>query len=140
MGFLLAVIGALLLLLSLAGIAFGSFMSLNHRTREPGVYFVLWWIPALAAAIGILAGDSVTFAIGTFCFVVAGAAFTLERRSSHRPARGGRTRSRDAEKPPPYEGAQRRSSEKTKHPLSERAKQLSGRTKRWLSKRSRTRK
>lgn len=140
MSFLLAVIGALLLLLSLAGIAFGSFMAFNRRTREPGIYFALWWVPALAAAIGILAGDSVTFAIGTFCFVVAGAAFALERRDSRRPARRDRTRSRGAEKPPPYEEGEHPSSEKTKTPLSEKAKQLSGRAKRWLSERSQTRK
>lgn len=86
MGFLLAVVGALLFLLSLAGVALGSLMAIDRRTREPGLYFALWWIPAAAGAVGIFMEDPVTFAIGAFCFVVAGAAFVLERRGARRPA------------------------------------------------------
>ena len=130
--FLLAVVGALLLLLSLAGVALGLFMVLDKRTREPGLYFALWWTPAVAAAGGVLMGDLATFAIGAFCFVIAGAAFALERRGVRRSARSKRSSARNAEKPPISEGANRRPSAKTE--------QLSERAKRWLSERPQTRK
>ena len=57
MGFLLTlllvVIGLLLLLLSLAVVAFGAYMALDdERPREPGVFLAVWWIPAVAASIG----------------------------------------------------------------------------------------
>ena len=94
MSFLLTIVGTLLLLLSLAGVALGSFMAANRRTREPGFYFALWWTPALAAAGGVLMGDPVTFTIGAFCFVIAGAAFAFERRNSRRLARSKKKRSR----------------------------------------------
>lgn len=126
-GFLLAVAGALLLLLSLAGVALGLFMALG-RAREPGLYFALWWTPAVAAAAGILMGDLPTFAIGAFCFVVAGAAFALERRRARRRAKSKRRSPRDAGKPSSG-GAKRRSSEE--------AEQLSERAKRWFSGRMR---
>ncbi len=124
MGFLLAVVGALLLLLSLAGVALGLFiMSLDHRTREPGLYFVLWWIPAVAAASGILMADPATFAISAFCFVVAGTAFALERRGFRgRLARSKRRGSRGAKKRPRSEEAERQLSETEKHWPSEKAK------------------
>jgi hypothetical protein len=83
--FLLAVVGALLFLLSLAGVVLGSLMVIDRRTREPGLYFALWWVPAVASGVGIFMEDPVTFTIGAFCFVVAGAAFVLERRGSRRP-------------------------------------------------------
>ncbi len=98
MSFLLTVVGVLLLLLSLAGVTLGSFMVADRRTWEPGLYFALWWIPAVAAASGILMGDPATSAIGAFCFVVAGAAFALERRGLRRPGRGKRRGSSDAKK------------------------------------------
>ncbi len=131
---MLAVIGALLLLLSLAGVALGSFMAMNRRTREPGVYFALWWIPAVAAAGGVLMRDQATFAIGTFCFLVAGTAFVLERRGSRRrrAARSKRRGPRTAKKLPSPEEAKRESSEK--------AEELPERARRWLSGRARTRK
>lgn len=69
-------------------------MALDRRTREPGVFFALWWLPAVAAAGGILMRDPVTFSIGVFCFVVAGVALAVEHRGSRRPARG---RERDSE-------------------------------------------
>ena len=105
MSFLLAVVGVLLLLLSVAGVALGSLMAADRRTREPGLYFALWWTPAVAAAGGILMGDPATFAIGAFCFVVAGAAFALERRGLQ--SRGKRRGSRGAKKSPLPEKAKR---------------------------------
>ena len=128
MSFLLAFAGALLLLLSLAGVALGLFMALGNRTREPGLYFALWWTPAVAAAAGILMADLPTFAIGAFCFVVAGAAFALERHNARRRARSKRRSPRDAEKPPSREATR---------PSSGEAEQLSERAKRWFSGRTR---
>ena len=97
--FLLTVLGILLLLLSLAGIGFGSFMMLDWRTREPGMFFALWWVTGVAAAWGIFMRDPVTFSIGVFCFVVAGIAMALEHRGSRSPSRGGETGSGNAGKP-----------------------------------------
>ena len=77
--------------LSLAGLSLGSFMSLNPHTRESGVFFALWWVPAAACAGGVLMRDWVTFAIGAFCFAVAGVALTLVQRVSPRPARDSKT-------------------------------------------------
>lgn len=113
MSFLLAVIGALLLLLSLAGVVLGSFMAAERRTREPGLYFALWWTPAVAAGGGILMRDPVTFIIGAFCFIVAGVAFALERRSSRRSSRNKGRASRGAEKRPLSEEGERSLFEKT---------------------------
>lgn len=90
-----------MLFVSLAGVALGLFMVFDHRTREPGFFLALWWIPAVAAAAGILMRDPATFTIGALCFVVAGAVFALERRGSRKPARGVRTRSRDADEDRP---------------------------------------
>ncbi len=92
MGFLLTlllvVIGLLLLLLSLAVVAFGAYMALDdERPREPGVFLAVWWIPAVAASIGILMRDSVTFTVGVLCFVVAGTALVLDLRGTRRPVR-----------------------------------------------------
>ncbi len=112
--FLLTVFGVLLLLLSFAGVAFGLYMAADPRTREPGVFFAVWWVPAVATAGGILMRDPVTFAIGAVCFVIAGLAFALERRGARRPARSRRTSSKSVEKSPPPESA--------KHWLSEAAK------------------
>lgn len=112
MDFLLAFVGALVLLMSLAGVVLGSFMAADRRTREPGLYFALWWTPALAAGGGILMRDPVTFAIGTLCFVVAGATFALERYHSRRPAREYKRGSRRTERRPPSEETQPWSSEK----------------------------
>lgn len=88
--------GVLLLLLSLAGLGFGAFMAVDQRTRRPGMFFVLWWIPAAAAAIGLLLRDPVAFTVGAFCFLVAGAALVLEHRGSRGPTRERRTRSQKA--------------------------------------------
>ena len=91
MGFLLTlllvVIGLLLLLLSLAVVAFGAYMALDERHRERGIFLAVWWIPAVAASIGILMRDSVTFTVGVLCFIVAGVVLVLDLRSTRKPAR-----------------------------------------------------
>jgi hypothetical protein len=78
MGFILIAIGTLLLLLSLGSIAFGVFMAMDPKTREPGKLFAIWWVPGVAAASGVLMRDVVTFAVGSLCFLVAGAVFTFK--------------------------------------------------------------
>lgn len=78
MGFILTTIGTLLLLASLAGLAFGAYMATDPRTRESGKLFAVWWVPVAAAASGVFMRDVVTFAVGVFCFLVAGAVFTFE--------------------------------------------------------------
>jgi hypothetical protein len=84
---LLVVIGLLLLLLSLAVVAFGVYMALDERPRERGIFLAVWWVPAVATSIGILMRDSVTFTVGVLCFVVAGTALVLDLRGSRKPAR-----------------------------------------------------
>ena len=84
MSFILSVIGILLLLVSLAGISFGAFMALDRSTREGGWLFALGWVPAVAAASGVLMRDAVTFAVGLLCFLVAGTVFILEGESTRR--------------------------------------------------------
>ena len=93
---LLVVIGLLLLLLSLAVFAFGVYMALDERHRERGIFLAVWWIPAVAASIGILMRDSVTFTVGVLCFVVAGTALVLDLRGTRRPARQRLDRQRPA--------------------------------------------
>jgi hypothetical protein len=84
---LLMVIGLLLLLLSLGVVAFGVYMALDERHRERGIFLAVWWVPAVAASIGILMRDSVTFTVGVLCFVVAGTALVLDLRGTRKPAR-----------------------------------------------------
>ena len=84
---LLVVIGLLLLLLSLAVVAFGAYMVLDERHRERGIFLAVWWVPAVAASIGILMRDSVTFTVGVLCFLVAGTALVLDLRGTRKPAR-----------------------------------------------------
>ena len=84
---LLVVIGLLLLLLALAVFAFGVYMALDERHCERGIFLAVWWIPAVAASIGILMRDSVTFIVGVLCFVVAGTALVLDLRGTRRPVR-----------------------------------------------------
>ena len=117
--------GTLLLLLSLAGLAFGAFIAADRRTRKPGVFFALWWIPAVAAAGGVLMEDLVTFTVGTFCFVVAGVALAVEHRGSRRPTREKITSSGGVTK---------------KRPLSEEVKlKISERAKRWIFEKAKAR-
>ena len=96
MGFLLTlllvVIGLLVLLLSLAVVAFGVYMALDERHRERGIFLAVWWVPAVAASIGILMRDSVTFTVSVLCFVVAGTALVLDLRGTRKPARQRPTR------------------------------------------------
>jgi len=82
---ILTAIGTLLLLASLAGAAFGVYMATDPKTREAGKLFAIWWVPAAAAASGVLMRDVVTFVVGTLCFLVAGAVFTFEGGRVHRP-------------------------------------------------------
>jgi hypothetical protein len=84
-GFILTAIGTLLLLASLAGVAFGAYMALDPKTRESGKLFAVWWVPAAAAASGVFMRDVVTFSVGVLCFLVAGAVFTFEGGRVQRP-------------------------------------------------------
>ena len=77
--------GILLLLLTLAGIAFGLFMAMEPKNRDQGRLFAIWWVPAVAAALGVLMKDVVTFTIGLLCFLVAGAVFTLAEEGPGEP-------------------------------------------------------
>jgi phosphotransferase system glucose/maltose/N-acetylglucosamine-specific IIC component len=77
-GFILTVMGTLLLVASLTGVAFGAYMAADPKTREGGKLFAVWWVPAAAAASGLFMRDVVTFTIGILCFLVAGAVFTFE--------------------------------------------------------------
>jgi hypothetical protein len=76
--FILTVIGLLLLVISLAGVALGIYMATGGRTRSRGRLFAILWVPALAASTGVLMRDVVTFAVGLLCFLVAGTVFTLQ--------------------------------------------------------------
>src|SRR5918998_5790372 len=82
---MLSAIGTLLLLASLAGVVFGAYMASDPKTREPGKLFAVWWVPAAAAASGVLMRDVVTFVVGFLCFLVAGAVFTFEGGRVQRP-------------------------------------------------------
>ena len=94
MGFILTIFGTLLLLFSVVGVAFGVYMAADPKTREAGKLFAVWWVPAAAAASGVLMRDVVTFAVGLLCFLVAGAVFTFEGGTARKPTikRTGRTR------------------------------------------------
>jgi hypothetical protein len=132
---LLVVVGLLLLLLSLAGLAFGVFMAFDERNREQGVFFAIWLVPAVAASLGIVLRDWVTFTIGVLCFVVAGAALALERHGSKKQARSRRTS-------PASTGAKKKRPLSKKPQRSPRAgvEQLLEVSRRWFSGRARTRK
>ncbi len=85
---LLTLLGVLLLLASLAGIALGLFVAARRGTRRgQGVFFALWWMPAAAASVGVIMRDPVTFVVGVCCFVVGGVAFSLERRAGRPPTK-----------------------------------------------------
>ncbi len=78
MSFILSAIGLLLLVVALAGIALGTYVAVDPRTRESGGLFAIWWVPVLAAASGVLMRDVVTFSVGIVCFVVAGVVLVLQ--------------------------------------------------------------
>ena len=84
---LLTFLGAVLLLVSLAAIALGLFVAARRGLRGQGLFFALWWTPAVAASVGVLMRDPVTFLVGVFCFVVGGAAIAAERRAGRPPSR-----------------------------------------------------
>ena len=77
MSFVLTVIGVLLLLICLAGIALGVYMAAEAKYREAGVLFAVCWVSGAAGAAGVAMRDWVTFLVGTICFLVAGAVFLL---------------------------------------------------------------
>jgi len=76
--FILTVIGLLLLVISLAGVTLGIYMSAGSRTRSRGRLFAILWVPALAASTGVLMRDVVSFTVGLLCFLVAGTVFALQ--------------------------------------------------------------
>jgi hypothetical protein len=76
--FILSTIGLLLLVVAVAGISLGIFMTVDPKTRDSGKLFAIWWVPGIAAASGVLMRDVVTFAVGIVCFVVAGAVILFE--------------------------------------------------------------
>lgn len=77
MSFVLTVIGVALLLICLAGVALGVYMASEAKNRESGVLFALCWVSGAAGAAGVAMRDGVTFLVGMFCFLVAGAVFLL---------------------------------------------------------------
>jgi hypothetical protein len=83
--FILTAIGLILLLASLAAVAFGVFMAMDPKNRETGRFFAVWWVPAAAASSGVLMRDVVTFFVGILCFLVAGAAFGLRGTARGKP-------------------------------------------------------
>jgi hypothetical protein len=83
--FVLTVIGFLLLLISLAGVALGVYMAADTRTRGRGKLFALLWVPAVAASSGVLMHDVVTFTVGLLCFLVAGTVFALQSDEPYEP-------------------------------------------------------
>ena len=77
MSCVLTVIGVLLLLICLAGIALGVYMASEAKNREAGVLFAICWVSGAAGAAGVAMRDWVTFLVGMVCFLVAGAVFVL---------------------------------------------------------------
>jgi hypothetical protein len=138
---LLVVAGLLLLLLSLAGVAFGVFMAFDERNREQGIFFAIWLVPAVAASLGIVLRDGVTFTIGGLCFVIAGAALVLGRYGSNSK---GRARSRRNTSPTGADtsaGVKKRPLlENVQRSLRAGSQRLLEASKHWFSSRTRTRK
>ena len=104
MGFILTVIGTLLLLASLVGIGFGAYMAADPKTSRAGKLFALWWVPVVAAASGMFMRDVVTFAVGVLCFSAAGAVFTFEN---------GKTRTRRTRTPTPKHTDEKRTASRS---------------------------
>lgn len=83
---LLTILGIIVLLSSVAGIVFGGFMALDPKIRGAGVIFALWWISGVVTALGILVRDPATFAIGLFCFSVAGLTLIVDEPKPRKSA------------------------------------------------------
>ena len=94
MSLVLTVIGVLLLLFCLAGIALGVYMASEEKNRETGVLFAICWVSGAAGAAGVAMRDWVTFLVGMICFLVAGAVFVLFGGVAGGPGK------RDRDKPP----------------------------------------
>ena len=109
MTFILTAIGLISLLVALAGVSFGAYMAADPSTRGQGVLFAVWWVPAVAAASGVLMRDVVTFAVGLLCFLVGGAVFAFEDAAQSKPTV--RRKGGSSEDTPPGGGS--RESEKT---------------------------
>ena len=77
-------------------------MAIDPKNRDAGWFFVVWWVPGVAAASGVLMRDVVTFAVGSLCFLVAGTAFALGSETYGKPSvertRGRRDTSGEARK------------------------------------------
>lgn len=86
MSLVVTAIGALILAISLVGIAFGVYMSTHPKTQEAGKLFAIWWVTGVATALGVLMRDSVTFLIAMICFAVAGAVLLIKSGSTSRPS------------------------------------------------------
>lgn len=85
MGFVLIVIGFLLLGISLAGVTLGLYMAADRGTRRRGRLFAVLWVPAVAASSGVIVHDVVTFTVGLLCFLVAGTVFALQGDKPYEP-------------------------------------------------------
>jgi hypothetical protein len=83
--FVLTVIGFLLLVISLAGVALGLYMAADGSTRRRGRLFAILWVPAVAASSGVVMHDVVTFTVGLLCFLVAGTVFALQGDKPYEP-------------------------------------------------------
>jgi hypothetical protein len=83
--FLLTVIGFVLLVISLAGVALGLYMAADRRTRHRGRLFAILWVPAVAASGGVVMHDVVTFTVGLLCFLIAGTVFVLQGDQPYEP-------------------------------------------------------
>jgi hypothetical protein len=83
--FVVTVIGFLLLVISLAGVALGLYMAADKRTRRRGKLFAILWVPAVAASSGVMMHDVVTFTVGLVCFLIAGTVFALQGDQQDEP-------------------------------------------------------
>jgi uncharacterized membrane protein len=83
--FILTITGSLLLVVALLGAGLGIYMAVEPKTRASGKLFAIWWVPALAAASGVLMRDVVTFTVGSVCFLIAGVVMVFEDIRPRKP-------------------------------------------------------